>query len=280
MFEDALLMSSLGKALHALLRPLVRLMLRHSVPYSAFDAIAKKVYVEVAMEDFALPGKKPSVSRASILTGLTRKEVTALLAVPSGDVDAATTHYNRAARVLTAWVREPAFSDGSGSPKELPIEGAEGFAELVRLHAGDVPWRAVLDELERVGSVEMGPKGSVRLIQRAFVPSASLHSKLAILGSDVGELIETIAFNLDPGSEPARFQRKVMYTGIPQRNVVAFRKWSADESQALLEKFDKWLSEHDLGELPEADWPEHSPAKVGVGVYYYEEASRPHGVPL
>ena len=63
-----------------LLRPLVRLLLRHAVPYGAFDTLARRVYVETALRDFALPGKKPSVSRASILTGLTRKEVQRLVA--------------------------------------------------------------------------------------------------------------------------------------------------------------------------------------------------------
>ena len=69
-----------------LLRPLMRLMLRHAMPFSAFEELAKRVYVDVAMNDFALPGKKPSISRASILTGLTRKDVQRLV----GSADAPT----------------------------------------------------------------------------------------------------------------------------------------------------------------------------------------------
>ena len=42
-------------ALHAatmrLLRPLVRLLLRHAVPFGAFQEIAKRAYVEVALKD-------------------------------------------------------------------------------------------------------------------------------------------------------------------------------------------------------------------------------------
>src|SRR6516225_1639212 len=70
MLEDTALTKALGTALARLLRPLVRLMLKHSFSYSAFEAVAKRVYAECAMEDFALPGRKPSVSRAAILTGL------------------------------------------------------------------------------------------------------------------------------------------------------------------------------------------------------------------
>src|SRR6201996_5091732 len=153
MLEDSVLVSAMGLALAKLLRPLVRLLLKHSFPYSAFESIAKRVYVETAMEDFALPGRKPSISRAAILTGLTRKDVNVLLAERSSPADASTAHYNRAARVLTAWVPEPRFAGPTGSPQPLPVDGPDGFGELVRLHGGDVPARAVLDELLRVGAV-------------------------------------------------------------------------------------------------------------------------------
>src|ERR1700712_241808 len=116
MLEDSVLISAIGLALAKVLRPLVRLLLKHSFPYSALESIAKRVYVETAMEDFALPGKKPSISRAAILTGLTRKDVNLLLAEPSSRADIATAHRNRAARVLTAWVRDPFYADAEGNP--------------------------------------------------------------------------------------------------------------------------------------------------------------------
>ena len=50
------------------------------MPFGAFEELAKHVYVQTAMEDFGIPGKKPTLSRASILTGLTRKDVQRLLA--------------------------------------------------------------------------------------------------------------------------------------------------------------------------------------------------------
>ena len=123
---------ALQAALAKLLRPVVRLLLRHSVPYTAFEAIAKRVYVDVAMTEFPLPGRKPTASRASILTGLTRKDVQRLLAEPALENDAAAMPYSRAARVLTAWGREPEFRASHGKPRALQIEGENGFAGLVR----------------------------------------------------------------------------------------------------------------------------------------------------
>lgn len=269
MLDDTALPAAINKALAKLLRPLVRLLLRHSFPFSAFEAVAKRVYVDVAMEDFALPGRKPSVSRAAVLTGLTRKEVNVQLEeLANQDADLAGAHYNRAARVLSLWVHDADFQDTAGQPRILEVEGPGGFAELVRRSKGDVPWRAVLDELERVGSVRMDQDGGVAIIQRAFVPSASTLTIFGILGTDVGQLIETIAHNMEPGDSVPRFQRKVMHTGIPAAHLAKFRDYSTRKSQALLEDYDVWLSSRDLSGVPEDQWPSH--AQVGVGIFYYE----------
>ena len=271
MLEDSVLISAIGLALAKLLRPLVRLLLKHSFPYSAFESIAKRVYVETAMEDFALPGKKPSISRAAILTGLTRKDVNLLLAEPSSRADVANAHRNRAARVLSAWVRDPHYAGPDGHPKAIPLDGPDGFAELVRLHGGDVPARAVLDELQRVGSVQTLAGGLIGLRQRAFVPNNSVVQKLAILGTDVSELIQTISHNIEHGATDARYQRKVMHVGIPIEALPAFREMSARQSQALLEGLDAWLTEHDIEHLPRAGLPAGDTARVGVGIHYFEQ---------
>jgi hypothetical protein len=270
MLEDTALTQALGAALAKLLRPLVRLMLKHSFSYSAFESVAKRVYAECAMEDFALPGRKPSVSRAAILTGLTRKEVNTLLNEPWSGVNADSTHYNRAARVVTAWVRESRFADPEGTPRPLPMEGPDGFGELVRLHGGDVPTRAVLDELARLGSVRVRDDGQVELVQRGFVPNENMVAKISFVGTDVADLVETITWNIEQANPlEARYQRKVMHFGIPPEALPAFRTLSGKQAQKLLESLDAWLAEHDLSAIPEEDWG--TTARVGVGIYYFEE---------
>lgn len=269
MLGDSVTINAIAAALSKLLRPLVRLLLKHSFSYSAFETIAKRVFVEVAMEDLALPNRKPSVSRAAILTGLNRKEVTNLLCQPWSESDVEGTRYNRAARVVTGWVREPKYQDESGAPRILAMDGDNSFAELVRAHGADVPTRAVLDELIRVGAAQVLDDGRVQLVQRAFVPNKNTVSTLNILGTDASELIETIVFNLEAVDAPKRYQRKVMHHGIPIEALPDFRALSARQSQQLLELFDGWLSEHDLGD-DQDKWPDRT-ARVSVGIYYNEE---------
>ncbi|HEY9063863.1 MAG TPA: DUF6502 family protein [Burkholderiaceae bacterium] len=272
---DARPHAALHAAIAKLLRPLFRLLLRHQVSFGAFEQLAKHVYVDVALTEFGIPGKKPSISRASILSGLTRKEVQRLVNASrdrdyiaiAGTIDSQ--RYNRAARVLTGWVRDADFLDAKERPRPLPADGDISFATLVRRHSGDMPARAVLDELERVGAVQYRADGLIELRARAYVPKHSAADKLAILGSDVADLIATIDHNLEHGDTDPRFQRKVMYDSIPDAALPAFRKRSATNAQALLEKFDRWLAEHDIENPPER--PDAARSRVGIGIYYFEE---------
>lgn len=260
---------ALEQAVTRLLRPLFRVLLRHAMSFRAFEELAKGVYVQVALDDFVIPGKKPSISRASILSGLTRKEVQRLLSEPVEAGADTVGRYNRAARVLTAWTRDGDFLDTSGAPRELDAEGEVSFATLVRRYSGDMPARAVRDELVRVGAVQIRDDGRLALQERAYVPQGSTVDKIGILGTDVADLIDTIDHNLQHGMTDPRFQRKVMYHSIPAPALPAFRKLSAAQSQALLEKFDRWLAEHDT-DLPPAGGELR--ARVGVGIYYFEDA--------
>ena len=264
------------RAVEQLLRPLFRVLLRHSVSFRAFEEMAKRVYVDVAYQDFAIPGKKPTASRVAVLSGLTRKELQHLRDTPADDDADVADRYNRAARVLTGWARDADFLDREGRPRALAADGDGSFATLVRRYSGDMPARAVLDELLRVGAVRQREDGGLEPLAGAYVPQRSTVDKLGILGRDVADLIATIDHNLQHGADDPRFQRKVMYDAIPASALPAFRKLSAQQAQALLEKLDRWLAAHDTERS--TDVPESPRTRVGLGIYYFEEHLEPNVV--
>jgi hypothetical protein len=245
--------------------------------FKAFVDIAKHTYVDVAADEFGIPGKKTSVSRVALLSGLTRKEVQKLLDAPAADDAETGERYNRAARVVAGWVRDPEFSDSNGNPKALSLQEGVGhgqdFAVLVRRFSGDIPFRAVLDELLRVGVVEKIGEDSIRLKTRAYVPESGDTEKLNILGTDVSDLVSTIDHNLQHGSADPFFQRKVMYDNVPVEAIQEFRRTSGAQAQALLERLDKWLSQHDRDTRPETGGT--GQIRTGIGIYYFEEDMAP-----
>jgi Family of unknown function (DUF6502) len=269
--------ATLARAVERVLSALFRVLLRHGMSFTAFESIAKRVYVDVALSEFTIPGKKPSISRASILSGLTRKEVQRLVA--EGQVGAlrdTEEHENRAVRVLAAWTRDADFVDPQGQPRTLDLNGgqnAPGFAELVRRHSGDMPVRAVLDELLRVGAVSRQADGRLQLVQRAFLPRGAA-DKIEHLGTDVADLVHTIDHNIDHGDVDPRFQRRVIYHDMPASVAAEFRKLSAAQAMALLVKLDRWLANKET-EHASAQAPAQPRVRLGLGIYYFEQGHEP-----
>jgi hypothetical protein len=255
---------ALQRAVKRILTPLVRILLRQGVDCAAFVEEVRRVYADVAMREFQLPGRKPSISRAATLTGLSRKEVSRLLALPDAD-HTGLLPQNRAAQVIAGWVRDPAFRSASGEPRELHATAADGFPALVRAYSGDMTPRAVLDELLRVGAVARSGEG-VRLLSRSYVPSRDDAAKIDILGTDVHYLVDTIGRNLE---HRGRFQRKVMYDNLPVEFVERFRGLSAERCQALLETFDREMAAADRDLNPGVGGSGRKLA--GIGIYYFEK---------
>ena len=260
---------ALSAAVIILLRPLVRLLLRNGVPYRTFSDLAKRVYVDVATEEFGIPGRKQSKSRVSILTGLSRKEVLRVKRLPGSDDLGALQRYNRAARVISGWVRDRIFTNESGDPVDLPFEGGNAsFKSLVRLYSGDAPARAILDELLRVGSVERTAEGKIHLSDRSYVPKKSEIEKIGILGTDTADLISTIDHNIRQTDAPF-FQRKVCYDNLPCEALPQLKRMAGKKSQVLLESLDRWLCKRDRDFNPLIGGTGRK--RAGIGIYYFEE---------
>ena len=261
----------LSKAIRRLLTPLVKIILHHGISYKTFMEEAKKVFIEVAEQEFALQGRKQSAARVAIVTGISRKEISRIQNTSVQEAKENRDSFNRAARVISAWVSDPEFQVTPGQPMELSIDGASPtFGDLVRKSSGDMLVRAMLDELVRVGAVEVVDKHA-RLVNRSYVPSQSEAEKLRILGTDVANLIETINHNLDESQQEPYFQRKVYYNNLPKESLPEIRSLSRKHGQELIELMDKLIQTHDRDVNPDVDG--EGCYTAGVGIYYFENSS-------
>jgi hypothetical protein len=231
----------------------------------AFEEVARRVYVDVAEKDFGIKGKKQTTSRIGVLTGLNRKEVARLLKAPISEDEPRPLPRNRAERVLTGWLRDDDFLDSKGDPLSLPFNGSSSFSKLAKRYSGDMPPRAIADELIRVGVVEESPDGQLRMVSRGYVPDAKSEELIAYLGEQGADWLEVFDHNMTHDRSEARFQRQVIYSHIPVTEVDAFRKLSARWGQRVLEELDRWLAER------KSVSPEDEPTvRLGLGIYEVE----------
>ncbi|MDH5359121.1 MAG: DUF6502 family protein [Gammaproteobacteria bacterium] len=264
-----ILQKGLNAAVLRLMRPLVRILLRNGVSYGAFSDLAKWVYVDVATKDFDISGRKQSASRVSVLTGLNRKEVSKQQAILQPEDEEQGRHYNRAARVISGWISNQKYMSGDNEPAVLAFDGDDiSFSNLVKEHSGDIPARAILDELLRVGAVSMLEDNRIQIKTRAYIPQTGEEEKLHILGTDVSDLIATIDHNLS-GKDAPRFQRKVAYDNLPQEAIPLLQQMVEEKGQKLLEELNDWLMTQDRDSNPSTSGS--GKKRAGVAVYYFEQ---------
>jgi hypothetical protein len=265
---DSDIKRSISSAVLKLLVPLVRILLRNGVPYRAFCELVKKAYVDVASDEFTIPGRKQTVSRIAVLTGLSRKEVKRVseLAEPD-DLDAAN-RYNRAVRVINGWRNDFLYLDSNGDPKELYFENEEfNFSSLVKAYSGDMPARAMLDEMLRTGAVEMQGE-RIRLKARGYIIREGEAEKIRVMGTDAGEFISTIHHNIINDPSEAFFQRKVSYDNIPEDVLPEVRENVARMSEDFIDSVNMVISRYDRDANP--DIKGEGRRKAGLGIFYFQ----------
>lgn len=267
--------TALTRALYKMLRPLVRLLMRHGVSYRSFADVARHVYVDVAEQDFPLAGRKPSHARTAVLTGINRKDIAKLKGRPHPLSEQTIDTPTPAARVITAWLNDRRFHDQQGQPRVLAVEqtadtdiqDADDFTGLVREYSSDVPVRALLDELLRIGAVEREGE-CVRLAVQAYVPLVDTAQTVRIFSTAATDLLRTMDHNI-AGEPPGLFlQRTVSYNNIPEELLNRIRERSRAEGEAFLLQVNEWLAQCDREE--NKDLVGSGRVRAGIGIYYLE----------
>lgn len=141
-------------ALQKLLEALASALLPRGMTPRRFAELARFAFVRAATEGLRLRNGRVNHSRVAAQTGLSRADIKRLLLQNDAPY---TARFSQAPmeRVLDGWRTDRLFAGRPGPGRRLRISGTHAsFATLARKYAGDVPHRAVLDELRRIGAVE------------------------------------------------------------------------------------------------------------------------------
>lgn len=269
---DSELGRHLLRAARRILRPLVRILIRNGITTTVAEELLRKVYVEVAHDEFKLPGKQQTLARVSVITGLNRKEVARLHSEPPLD-QADQLWWNRAGTVLAGWLTDDAYHSEAGFPIDLPFAGATPcFTDLVKQYSGDMYPRSVADELLRLGAI-VEVEGKLRMSKRGYVPSADPALMIDILGMDVSEFIETIDYNLQSGRDNRLLQIKVLASNLPEEHLAEFNVFSKRLSLHTIDEITRWLSAHDAGK---DDTGTDARYAAGIGIFQINTLRRAH----
>jgi hypothetical protein len=182
------------EVLGMLLAPLAKHVLQSGISAREVQAIWRVAVVREASIRQTTNSSRINVAGIAAATGISRSEIARILcALNSKSYISPTSKPHAINRVLAVWNSNPAFARKNGRPKQLKIYGSgQTFESLVRENGGGLPIRAVLDELLRLGSVEVIESQKVRLI--SAVPRNRIQSTMSFLGlaEQVSQLLESM----------------------------------------------------------------------------------------
>jgi hypothetical protein len=233
-----------AEAIARVLQPLARLMIDHGLQLPSMVDLLKKALVDEATRTYGLADKGSSDTRISLLTGVHRKDVRRLRSAPAEQPSDAPM-VPLAASVVARWISEPRFLNADQSARPLartPRRGLPGepdFTTLVAEVSRDVGARAVLDELARLGVVELRNDGFVALKTHAFVPHEGRSESFHFLATNVAEHLNAAVHNLAPDRvappklEQSAFSQDLSHTQVEELEQLARRLWAKSLQQFL-----------------------------------------------
>lgn len=235
--------------------------------WKEFSELSKRVFVEVATDEFGVRGRPTNVSRVSILTGIARREVARLRKAEAASDATPGDRTSDATRVLSGWHQDPDYAGPGGAPLALAERGpSPSFETLFRRYGGDTPFQTLLKELKSAGSVTADTQGLLRAARRYHMPAAMSEENIRLFGTNLFDHARTLERNVAGRKDARRFEGYASEERIRAADAALFREFVEDRGQRFLEEIDAWLHRH---RAPDNE-PGVQPVRLGVGVYAIE----------
>jgi hypothetical protein len=127
----------------------------------------------------------------------------------------------------------------------------------------------VLDELVRVGAVEVSPAREISLRVHRYIPAAGTLEKIDMLGTDAAEFIETISHNILSAADDAYLQQKIEFDNVGSRGVPILRRRLRQMADGFLRRVEELMALYDRDRNPQAPGGERT--RVVMGAYYFQD---------
>jgi len=271
-------------ALSRLLRPLVKLLLHYQITYPVLSNLLKTIYVQVANEDFSIPGKKQTDSRISLLTGVHRKDIKKRLHEDEGSDS--TPQIPLMAQLIATWLSDSRYCDKHGNaqplmrlkaqedkkPPSSKTKSSASFESLVEsVNKKDLRARVVLDDCLHQNIVHIDTNDLVHLNLDAFVPEQDFDDKAVFFGNNIHDHLSAAGHNLKAnnsnGNEDSFFDRGVYYNHLTPESVEKLSKQVSDQGMGLLKSINRQAKELQKADKNKKD----ARQRINLGLFFFHQ---------
>lgn len=240
---------NLKRALRLLMKPLIKLLIDQGISFNEFAETAKLAYVEMAVRKNIAEESELNRSRVAIMTGLTRKEVSAVINRATNDENHPKAT-SRPARVLSGWWNDPKYQAPYGMPLEIPYDAPASdpsqpnFTDLVKAYSGDQSPAQMLSELSRFGAVVQLENGLLKTEKAWFAPERISPQMIQRFGEVGYNLLATLAGNVNhTGGGTGVFDTRVFSeVRLSHGEIEQFKEFLLDQGQKFMKATDTQLN--------------------------------------
>jgi hypothetical protein len=255
--------------------PIARLMIRSGFGAGELVRATKLAFIRAAAGEVMPKGARLNVSRLSVVTGLTRKEISEFLRQQSGQRSRLKKPAleQRALRVLRGWRMDPLFHSAKGRPATLSMRGhGRAFPQLVSTYAGDVTPVSVLKELERMELVTMTSSGKLQMKGPRIRATAHASLQLSELARVFGDFANTASGSPTSEEMPTFFGIRESSVSSPEQASLFHRTFSR-RAAMMLESIEQWVT-HQQAAKQSAARVRTPKRRIGMGIYLINDSSR------
>jgi hypothetical protein len=253
-------------ALKRVVDPLVDLMFDAGITIPEFNRLVRARAVQRAAIRIVKESGRRSNSRIAIMTGLARSEVARLF--DAGDASSsARSGQHPARRVLAAWYENRRFLAANGDPAVLPIFGRRrSFEQLVAMHSGGIPVRAMLDQLAQIEAIEILSGQRVKAISRVPIFTGMTSNAITVIGERTGDLLDTLTTNMRGVGKPL-YEGTALMMDVEVESVPLVRRQISEQGAAFVDAANS-LFARSRAKPGRSSSPK---CRVGVTVYYFQD---------
>lgn len=226
---------------------LARFCLRHALKVQEVEACFREEFMAAAKRVIEERGEEVSLSRLSVMTGLTRREVQRIKNSPL-KADATP---GLITKVIGHWQSDRRFVDKERAPRVLTFGSEESdFNKLVTQVSKDLNPAAVLFELERVKAVERTDAG-LKLAVQIYRPRGDVETGFSVLKQDIEDLIGCVEENVFQRPDIGALHLRTVYDRVRPEAATELKSWLLKEGNALHARAREKLSQFDQDVNPD-----------------------------
>jgi hypothetical protein len=210
-----------------------------------------------------------NIAGISAMTGIPRAEVSRILkSSGSLTIGAIERRQNITNRILSGWHSDPHFLTAGGRPRNLKIFGdGATFECLIRKYGQGIPIRAVIDELERVGAIQLVSSSQTMLSKMPIAINPRITDQKI---KEFDATVDSLFLNL-LGPSNAAFVEKVFGTKVWSGPVPLLRRRAEPNAVALFRELQSKLAKKRAQHRPNET---QKVAQLSVTIVYKEAGAQ------